>query len=223
MSIQVSVVDSNITAMPSRTNKTNRESPLDRPLGKGVKLASPFSPTMYSRLVGLQTKAKRFDQQANLKSRVTLHKHITNTSRDRLSNPHDDATDHEDASGGDLRDTARRLGLEYSKGNLIPRSTFHVEKRNESVGQLLKVNPSWREIGTRKSTVDVVDKHSIAQMLKKNSQSFLQKEQQHIKTFRAAQKVQKKNLDLSGLRTHSNSFMPVKNSVGHFTQRHYSK
>jgi len=51
---------------------------------------------------------------------------------------------------------------------------------------MLAVNPSWAAVGSRKSTVDNVDKQTIYKLLYNNSKAFLEKEKTHIDTFRKA-------------------------------------
>ena len=80
-------------------------------------------------------------------------------------------------------------------------NTLHPNDRKASFGQMIKVNPSWTNIGIRKSTIDVVDKQTIFGMLYQNSKTFLHKEREHIDGFRKAQNIQKKNLDWMASKT----------------------
>ena len=43
--------------------------------------------------------------------------------------------------------------------------TFHPNDRKASQGAIIKVNPSWTNIGNRKTTIDVVDKSTIFGLL----------------------------------------------------------
>ena len=112
--------------------------------------------------------------------------------------------------------------------NQLSNQTFHPEERKASMGAMLKVNPSWTNIGTRKSTIDVVDKQTIFGLLYQNSKTFLKKEKYHIDGFRKAQSIQKKNLDWMANKTaNSLAAIPVISanggtSSGNFTQRHFS-
>ena len=60
-------------------------------------------------------------------------------------------------------------------------------------------------------------KKSIYEILKHNSKAFLRKEKQHIDTFKLAQKLQKKNLDVMNANSAAH-LVPINNN-GNLSQR----